>query len=476
MSMAKPLHTDTPGSQTGPANAPADASNSPILARYLERTPGSAALAETARTMLPSGIAHDARYLKPYNIYTEEAAGARKWDVDGNEYVDYFGGHGAHLLGHNPPAVIDAVRDALERGTQFGTNHPLEVEWARMVRRLIPCAERVRFTSSGTEATHMALRLARAHTGRPRIARFMTHFHGWHDHMTAGYTSHFDGSATPGVLPEVAKGAALVPPGDVDAMRAALREGDIAAVILEPTGASFGKVPLKPEVLSELRQMTEETGTVLIFDEVITGFRVSAGGTQAAFGVTPDLTTLAKIVAGGMPGGAVVGRQDIMDALDFQAMEAAGREKIDHPGTFNANPVSAAAGIAALNIIAAHDVCGKASAYAARLRDGMNDVLRQHRLRWAVYGTFSGFHIFTNPGGLEIAPDDFDPHALPYDVLKKGNPVLNNKLRLGLLNEGVDVSPWPGGLTSSAHDDADLEATLAAFDRVLGALKAEGEI
>ncbi|MEQ9122935.1 MAG: aminotransferase class III-fold pyridoxal phosphate-dependent enzyme, partial [Alphaproteobacteria bacterium] len=174
----------------------------------------------------------------------------------------------------------------------------------------------------------------------------MTHFHGWHDHMAGGYTSHFDGSPTPGVLPEIAKGAALVPPGDVDGMRAALREGDIAAVILEPTGASFGKVPLKPEVLVALREMTEETGTVLIFDEVITGFRVSRGGAQAALGVTPDLTTLAKIVAGGMPGGAVVGRQDIMDALDFQAMQAAGREKIDHPGTFNANPISAAAGIA----------------------------------------------------------------------------------------------------------------------------------
>ncbi|MEQ8344190.1 MAG: aspartate aminotransferase family protein [Sneathiellaceae bacterium] len=469
MTMAKPL-------QHGADAAEQPSSNSPIVTRYQERTPGSASLAAKARDMLPSGIAHDARYLQPYNIYTEEAAGARKWDVDGNEYVDYFGGHGAHLLGHNPPAVMDAVRDALERGTQFGTNHPLEVEWARMVRRLIPCAERVRFTSSGTEATHMALRLARAHTGRPRVARFMTHFHGWHDHMAGGYTSHFDGSPTPGVLPEIAKGAALVPPGDVDGMRAALREGDIAAVILEPTGASFGKVPLKPEVLVALREMTEETGTVLIFDEVITGFRVSRGGAQAALGVTPDLTTLAKIVAGGMPGGAVVGRQDIMDALDFQAMQAAGREKIDHPGTFNANPISAAAGIAALNVIAAHDVCERANGFAARLRDGMNDVLRQHRMRWAVYGEYSGFHIFTNTAGLDIDPDSFDPHALPYDVLKRGQPALNNKLRLAFLNQGVDIGAWPGGLTSSAHGEEDLQFTLAAFDHVLGALKAEGEV
>jgi len=469
MSMAQPAQTSSDA-------AAASTSNSPIVTRHLERTPGSAALAEKARLMLPSGIAHDARYLQPYSIYTEEALGSRKWDVDGNEYVDYFGGHGAHILGHNPPAVIDAVRDALEKGTQFGTNHPLEVEWARMVQRLIPCAERVRFTSSGTEATHMALRLARAHTGRPRIARFMTHFHGWHDHMTGGYTNHFDGTPTPGVLPEVAAGTALVPPGDLDAMAAALRKGDIAAVIVEPTGGSFGKVPLRPAVLQTLRDLTSETGTVLIFDEVITGFRVSPGGAQAALGVTPDMTTLAKILAGGLPGGAVVGRRDILDALDFQAMAAAGREKIDHPGTFNANPVSAAAGIAILNCIAAHDVCGRANAYGARLRAGMNDVLRRHKLAWAVYGEYSGFHIFTNAAGLDITPDSFDPHALPYDVLKRGLTGLNNKLRLGFLNHGVDIGGWPGGLTSAVHDDADLDVTLDAFDRVLADLRREDEI
>ena len=171
-----------------------------------------------ARDVLPAGIAHDSRSQAPYPIYIDHAAGSRKWDVDGHEYVDYTGGHGALLLGHNHPAVTRAVAEQLTRGTHFGSCHELEVRWAEWVQRLVPSAERVRFTSSGTEATLLALRLARAYTGRPKIVRFEGHFHGWHDHMAFGVTSHFDGSPTPGVLPEIAQAVRLVPAGDADAL------------------------------------------------------------------------------------------------------------------------------------------------------------------------------------------------------------------------------------------------------------------
>ena len=186
-------------------------SNSPIEAAFRERTPGSAELADKARTLFPSGITHDARHLKPYGVYVERAAGPRKWDVDGNEYVDYFGGHGALLLGHAHPEVTRVTAEVMTHGTQFGSNHPWELRWAEAVMKLVPSVERIRFTSSGTEATHMALRLARDFTGKPKVLRFRTHFHGWHDHMTHGVASQFDGSAAPGVLASVAENALPIP-------------------------------------------------------------------------------------------------------------------------------------------------------------------------------------------------------------------------------------------------------------------------
>ena len=282
------------------AEASADilASNSGIIQAYRAKTPGSAALAAEARGLLPSGIVHDARHVEPYGIYVTRAEGSRKWDRDGNEYVDYAGGHGALLLGHGRPEVLAAIQDALPNGTHPGANHEHEVRWAQIVREMVPCAERVRFTSSGTEATHMALRLARSHTGKNKIVRFKGHFHGWHDHMTSGYTSHFDGSPTAGVLPDLAAQVILLPPGDEEAARAAFEaDDDIAAAILEPTGGSFGLVPHAFEFLGFLRELTAKHGAILIFDEVITGFRVAPGGAQGYFGVTPDMSTHAKIVA-----------------------------------------------------------------------------------------------------------------------------------------------------------------------------------
>jgi glutamate-1-semialdehyde 2,1-aminomutase len=444
--------------------------NSRIVAAYRSRTPGSAALAAEAAALFPSGINHDARHLEPYGIYIARALGPHKWDVDGNRY-------GALILGHCNKVVEAAVAAALTEGTQFGANHPAEIGWAKAIQRLVPSAERVRFTSSGTEATLMAVRLARAFTGRQTLMRFKGHFHGWHDQMTNGYSNHFDGSPTPGVLPGVAEKGLLVPPGDLDAAAAALRSNpDVAAVILEPTGSSFGQVPVKPEFLHGLRKLTEQHGVLLIFDEVITGFRVTAGGAQGAFGIRPDLTSFAKIVAGGMPGAAVVGRRDILDQLDFAASASAGREKIGHPGTFNANPVSAAAGIAALGILAETDACERAAATAEALRSGLNEMLAEEGVPWAAYGTSSGFHLFMNTKGRDISPVDFDPYAYPMEELKAQPDRLSHRLRLALLTHGVDTNGRIGGLLSATHTQADVDHTIDAFRTALQMLRAENEL
>ncbi len=216
---------------------------------------------------------------------------------------------------------------------------------------------------------------------------------------------------------------------------------------------------------------------LLIFDEVISGFRCSPGGAQAYYGVKPDLTTLAKILAGGMPGGAVAGRRDIMEQLDFAKSAAKGREKISHQGTFNGNPLSAAAGIATLEIVGTTDACRRANDYAARLREAANRLLRDLRTEWVVYGSFSGFHIFTDPDHVHPSRGDIDAGKLDYRVFKTTSArSLAGKLRLGMLLHGVDIFSWPGGPTSAAHTSDDLEQTVEALGRTVKMLREEGDI
>jgi glutamate-1-semialdehyde 2,1-aminomutase len=452
--------------------------NSPIIAAYRAATPGSAAAAEGASRLFPSGVTHDSRYIEPYGLYVSRAQGPRKWDVDGNCYVDYFGGHGALLLGHGHPKVVEAVTRQMERGTHFGASHETEIAWAEWILKLVPSAERVRFTSSGTEATMMAVRLARAFTGKSKLIRFKHNFHGWHDHMTSGYASHFDGSPTPGVLPGVSGGLLLAEQNDAEGLARLLEaNADVAAAIIEPTGAHGAQLPIDPPFLTALRELTRQHGVVLIFDEVVTGFRVSPGGAQAEYGIRPDLTTLAKILAGGLPGGAVVGRKDILDLLDFQITKAADREKITHQGTFNANPLSAAAGVAALEIVGTTDACAAANRYADTMRRRINEVFEEERVPWAAYGMFSNFHIFMNPGRSAIVPTRFDPLEQPAEAFfDKSQAGLVHKFRLATMTGGVDFSGSPGGVTSATHGEAELEDTVKAVRNAARLLKQEGEV
>jgi glutamate-1-semialdehyde 2,1-aminomutase len=442
-----------------------------IASRFASSHAGSRAFHERARKVIAGGLGHDVRYAAPFPLYIARAQGAYKWDVDGNRYIDYNLGNGALLLGHAHPAVVAAVQAQAPRGTHFGSDHPLQVEWAEWIQRLVPSAERVRFVSSGTEANLLAARLARAATGRTKILRLEGHFHGWHDDLIRGFLVPFDRPASIGVPPNVLTNTVLAP-ADLDAIdRILARDREIAAVILEPSGASWATVPLPPDFLPGLRDLTRARGVLLIFDEVITGFRWAPGGAQERYGVLPDLTSLAKVVAGGLPGAAVVGRADVLERLAFSGDPARDRhQRVLHYGTFNATPLSAAAAIATLELIATGEPTRKADAVAAALVAGLEEVLERRGIAGFAYGEASAWHVYLeqHPGSGardRAAVRTSDPAKL------KGMPgPLVHAVQTALRQRGVDVMSGIGGLTSAEHTLRDVAETVAAFDDALAEL------
>ncbi len=444
-----------------------------IEQEYTDRHATSLALYRRAEQSLPSGVTHDARFLRPFPVYVDRAAASHKWDVDGHEVIDYIMGHGALLLGHNHPVVTEAAMAQLVRGTHYGASHEHEIDWAEQVRALVPSAEMVRFTSSGTEATLMAIRLARAATGKPAVLKFERHFHGWHDYAVPGSGY---GSASPPGIPGAALESVVVAPVDLAAVREIIagRE-DLGTVIVEASGASSGTFPLPRGFIQELRAITRERGLIMIMDEVVTGFRWSPGGVQQREGVVPDLTTLAKVLAGGLPGGAVAGRRDLLDQIAFPP-PGSRTEKVGHPGTFNANPLSAAAGAACLRHIADGAPQAHANTQAATLRTGLNEALTRLNVPGCSYGETSEFKVVIGPPFTPGARD-WDGRDLPPGIAGNAAPGdWSRLLSLALLNRGVHCWGGPSGFVSSVHTAADIAQTVEAFEASLLALRAEGAL
>jgi len=413
----------------------------------------SADLYTQALDVFPSGVTHDSRFMGPFPIYVTRAQGSHKWDVDGNEYVDYFGGHGALILGHCHPQVTAAVTEQVHKGSHYGACHALEIEWGRLVQELVPSTRsggKVKFVSSGTEATLMALRLARAFTGKDVVVKMRGHFHGWHDYATIGMSEPWDAPSSNGVPLGVRQSMRAVPAGDIAALEAALQPGDVAAVIMLLNG-------LSTEYLQQVRAVTSKHGVVLIFDEVVTGFRYAPGGAQEYFGVTPDLSTHAKILAGGYPGGSVSGRADIMNMLEHRPDAEWQRfKRVSHPGTFNANPVSAAAGIACLSLVKDPAVQKRATATADKIRAGMNDAFERHGVGGSAGGEVS-----------ILSVQFYNPKITGSELIWR----FRGAMQLG----GVDFS-YLGGMVSAVHDDRDVDQTVTAFDQALVRLQEEGVV
>ena len=449
-----------------------------VSASYRQTRPRSREHFERASRVLGGKVGHDLRYAAPVPLYIKKGEGGRKWDVDGNEYVDFLMGNGALLLGHADPPVLDTIGRAMENGTHFGNDHPLHIEWAEWVQRLVPSAERVRFVNSGSEATLLAIRLARAFTGRRKLLRFEGHFHGWHDDVVHGFQPPFGASGSLGVPTSVSENTVTIQDSDLELAEQVLsKDQEIAAVILEPSGASWGRVPLAPEYLRGLREVTAEHGVLLILDEVVTGFRFSPGGAQQLYGLIPDLSCFAKVLAGGMPGGAVAGRADIMELFDRTGDPQHDRfGRVTHFGTFNAAPLSAAAGIAVLKQVATSEPIERANATARRLRSDWNGVLEKHGIAGYVYGPCSTFHAYfeTDRDRVRAASSRLDLHTTDAKRLKGMPPQLIAHYQLLLRSYGVDNMSSTGGVTCAAHTERDVEVATSAFEETVLALRNAG--
>ncbi|MCI0371050.1 MAG: aminotransferase class III-fold pyridoxal phosphate-dependent enzyme [candidate division NC10 bacterium] len=448
---------------------------SAIEQAYRKHFAASAKLFEKAQQLIPGGITHDIRHTLPFPPYIERGRGARKWSVEGHDLIDYWVGHGALFLGHLHPAVVTAVKAQMDRGTHLGGCHPLEVRWAELVTELVPSAERVRFTQSGTEATQLALRLARAATAKEKVVKFEGHFHGWHDYATVGVKPPYKAPVSRGVPAEALEQMLLCPPNDLEAVRRVLEaRRDVAAVLLEAGGGASGTIPTDPAFLKGLRELTAARGVLLIFDEVITGFRYAPGGAQEYYGVTPDLTTLAKILAGGLPGGAVAGRGDVMDLLAFRDDSTWNRhQRVAHAGTFNANPVCAVAGIATLELIADGQAQRRANQLGGALRAGLNGAAERVGADLRVYGESSCYNIFLEPGRLGVDVNGKTGRRDHTALQTYPNIPLYHALRCAVLLHGVDL-PLPHGWLSAVHTEQELEQTIAAFEKALRMMQEEG--
>jgi glutamate-1-semialdehyde 2,1-aminomutase len=423
-------------------------------------TDRSGSLYEQARKVTPGGVNSPVRAFGSVGgvpRFIESAVGARLTDVDGNEYLDYVGSWGPMILGHDHPDVRAALSDALSRGTSYGAPTPGEVELAALVVEMVPSVDMVRFVNSGTEATMSALRLARAATGRDRVIKFRG---GYHGHSDAFLVEAGSGAATLGVpsSPGVTEGAArdtlVAEFNDVASVRALLEEntGAVAAIIVEPVAGNMGCVPPADGFLEALRGLCDEHGALLIFDEVMTGFRLASGGAQAVYGVVPDLTTLGKIIGGGLPVGAFGGRESLMRRV-------APEGPVYQAGTLSGNPLAMAAGLATLRHLRANPgLYADLERLGARLEAGFRGLIQERlgALSWNRVGSMAT--LFFSPG-----PVTGWGSAAGADRARFG------RYFHGMLERGIYLppSPFEAAFLSTAHTDADIDHTVEAADAVL---------
>lgn len=414
-----------------------------------------------AREVIPGGVNSPVRAFKSVGlnpVYMERGEGSRVYDIDGNSYIDYVGSWGPLILGHAHPEVIEAIKRTAEKGTSFGAPTELETLMAELVCERVPSVDLVRMVNSGTEATMSALRLARGYTKRSKILKFEGSYHGHADSLLIKAGS---GVATlglpdsPGVPEQVAANTITVPYNDIESVKLAFEKfgEEIACVIVEPVAGNMGVVPPLPGFLQGLRDVTEEYGSVLIFDEVMTGFRVGYGCAQGLYGITPDLTCFGKVIGGGLPVGAYGGKRELMEMI-------APSGPIYQAGTLSGNPLAMAAGYTTLKLLT-QDVYEQLERQAVRLQLGFEANARKH-----------GIPSTINRVGSMVCPFFTDKFVINYDTAKTSDLARFNAYFAAMLDLGVSIAPsqFEGMFVSAAHTNDDIDATIAAHDAAFARL------
>ncbi|UCE80357.1 MAG: aspartate aminotransferase family protein [Methanobacteriota archaeon] len=438
------------------------------IAEYKSKTKKSAEWYARASDHLPAGVTGNVKFYPPYPVYAKRAKGAYLWDLDGGKYIDYMLCFGPLILGHGHPRVMKAIHDQLQdQGTTiFGPPHETETIMAERLNRIFPCAERVRFTNSGLEATLHALRVCRGFSRRNRIAKFEGHYHGCYDEALVSLTPAED-TAGPYAAPQpvacslgtseyTLQSVQVLPFNDAEDTVRLLRahKNDLAALIMEPVQRGF--IESDPEFLKTVRETTEELGIILIFDEVMSGFRADRlGGAQTMYGVTPDLMCLGKIIGGGFPAGAFLGREDIMDLVN--PVTRGKDNRVFHGGTFNGHPTVLAAGMATIDVLEEPETYPYLNRITGKLRDGFNDLFSRMGVDAIAVGPGSTFNVIF---AKECAQSYRD--CMHFDAK------LRTQFDYGLLSRGIHFHPDKPFYTCTEHTDEDVAKTLAIAEEVLG--------
>ncbi|MCA9088488.1 MAG: glutamate-1-semialdehyde 2,1-aminomutase [Planctomycetaceae bacterium] len=420
----------------------------------MSKRPNSQAQFERAKQLIPGGVNSPARAFGGVGgtpVFIDRGDGAYLFDIDGNQYIDYIGSWGPHILGHRHPAIVDALQGALHRGTSFGAPTVQESELAELIIDAVPSVEMVRMVNSGTEATMSAIRVARGYTGRDAIIKFTGCYHGHVDSLlvSAGSGALTHGvPSSPGIPAGGTQDTLLLEYNDIDGLKAAFeaRGSEIAAIILEPVVGNMGVVVPVEGFLEACRELCSQHGSVLIFDEVMTGFRLSYGGAQQLFGVTPDMTTMGKIVGGGLPVGAYGGKKEIM-----QAVSPVG--PVYQAGTLSGNPLAMASGIATLKTLKELNPYDELAERTTRLAAGLSDAAEAAGIPHSLAQVGSMFTLFFNP----------EP-VLNYSISSRNDTKAFSRFFHGLLDRGVYLpcSQFEAIFVSAAHSNEDLAATLDA--------------
>jgi len=419
---------------------------------YVSKTSKSKALYERAKKVLPAGVSYGIRYFEPYPFYTAKAKGSKLYDVDGNEYIDFWLGHTALILGHSPPAMVEAVKRQLENGTHYGTSHELEIELAEQVVKMVSGAEMVRFTNSGTEANMYATRLARAYTGRSKVAKFEGGWHGGYDALHVGVHYPFNIPESAGLTAGALQYTILLPFNDLEGVEEKLKDEKVASIVIEPVLGAGGGVPAEKEFLKGLREFCDEKEILLIFDEVITGFRLAPGGAQQYYGVAPDITVFGKILGGGFPIGAFCGCREIMEKLDTVLHKRP--HYSFHGGTFAANPITMTAGLTTLKILENGQLISKLNMLGDNIREQLREIFEANGVDVQVTGAGSIFNTHFTKEEVRDANAAFRADR---------NKLVDYNLKL--IENGVFFLPTHTGALSTAHSEADVQKLVSETEK-----------